>query len=590
MQTLIEEKRIGSIDPVEVSDFNTLESDQLAAQLRQSGMAILLVTQDLLPLRDKLIDVAQGTYNGERDLIIAEVLVSSVNFHGEVVSLPSSLKPVEDWENQEEAWKKIQGDLKTMLPVASQTPPINKKILWGIGALLLVGLFYVFFGNKLFSPEPTTKETAILNITNPEFDFGRVEEGEAIKHIFEVTNSGNIPINIRDLRCSDRINIARWDKSPLAPGEKRAIGVNVNTNDQVGAFQGQVEVVANTTPPETILRITGHITASEPKPAVQTQSPPILNYSFAGEVLKVTVSEGTPPYQLILVKGQQVKYEQTLQQPCTHRIALTPFRQEAGTYYLKVTDKQQKSATKSLMIDPPSGSSEAEIAETSAWQKASSDNTIASYQGYLERYPGGKYADTAKEKIRKLEKEAKPKYGSVTDPRDGQKYKTIQLAGKTWLAENLNWKSANSWCYDNNPENCKKYGRLYLWEAAVEGCENLGPGWHLPSNEEWDDLGYSFGTGRTFEDLKKAYTALIEGGNSGFNALRAGIYYTDETEFKGLGKYELYWSSTDFSSHISGKGPKGGAYYYRLYPHPGVLNQTTTGKKFRGGSCRCVRD
>jgi hypothetical protein len=33
--------------------------------------------------------------------------------------------------------------------------------------------------------------------------------------------------------------------------------------------------------------------------------------------------------------------------------------------------------------------------------------------------------------------------------------------GKTWMAENLNCDVAGSVCYDRDPANCAKYGRLY---------------------------------------------------------------------------------------------------------------------------------
>jgi len=40
-------------------------------------------------------------------------------------------------------------------------------------------------------------------------------------------------------------------------------------------------------------------------------------------------------------------------------------------------------------------------------------------------------------------------------------------------------------CYDNDPANGRKYGRLYNWSTAKSACPK---GWHLPSNEEWDVL------------------------------------------------------------------------------------------------------
>jgi len=119
----------------------------------------------------------------------------------------------------------------------------------------------------------------------------------------------------------------------------------------------------------------------------------------------------------------------------------------------------------------------------------------------------------------------KPQKGKIegktlTDKRDGKKYKTVIIGERTWMAENLNYEANGSKCYDNKPENCDKYGRLYDWNTAKEACPS---GWHLPSDEEWKIDRYV--GGKEAEKKLKSKSGWDEDGNGtddfGFRPCRA---------------------------------------------------------------------
>jgi len=164
-----------------------------------------------------------------------------------------------------------------------------------------------------------------------------------------------------------------------------------------------------------------------------------------------------------------------------------------------------------------------------------------------------------------------PQMGTFTDPRDGRSYRTVELNGLRWMAENLNFDVGEGcWFYDNDPKNGEQYGRLYTWEAAQRACP---PGWRLPTDEEWRKLKDSFG-GR-----EGAYEALIEGGGSGFDALLGGWRDTDGS-FYNLAGSGYYWSATENSS--------GNAWFYYFFSYFGELHRYSLDKGL-GFSCRCVQ-
>ncbi len=162
----------------------------------------------------------------------------------------------------------------------------------------------------------------------------------------------------------------------------------------------------------------------------------------------------------------------------------------------------------------------------------------------------------------------------------GKTYGIVRLNGQTWMAENLNYDvGEGSWCYDNDPANCRKTGRLYTWEAAKKACREVG--WRLPTDTEWREMAKQFGGADddASDGGKAAYQALIEGGPSGFAAQLGGgrISYGD---FYSLGGNGYYWSATERDADSAW------SYYFRR--GYGLLGRYFINKSV-GLSCRCVQ-
>lgn len=115
-------------------------------------------------------------------------------------------------------------------------------------------------------------------------------------------------------------------------------------------------------------------------------------------------------------------------------------------------------------------------------------------------------------------------YGTLCDPRDGQTYRTIDIAGKTLMAENLNWEGPTGYqagaCYADDTANCRKYGRLYdILDPVLDGgfCPE---GWHVPSAVEFEEIGITSGSG---SDWLARSVPSAQGDLHGFRGHLAGV-------------------------------------------------------------------
>ena len=135
--------------------------------------------------------------------------------------------------------------------------------------------------------------------------------------------------------------------------------------------------------------------------------------------------------------------------------------------------------------------------------------------------------------------------------------------GKEWTTSNLNVNTPSSYCYEDAESNCRRYGRLYTWESAQRGCQSLGGGWRLPTDDEWRQLATHYGglVDDSPDKGKAAFTALLSGGTSGFNAVFAGTR-SAAGQYERLETHGIYWTSsaTDQNSarfYNFGKGGQG---------------------------------
>ena len=227
---------------------------------------------------------------------------------------------------------------------------------------------------------------------------------------------------------------------------------------------------------------------------------------------------------------------------------------ELGEAYKKLDEleKAEIAYNSAMEVSPEWGIPINNQIEIEVWEAAREENTIAAYEKYLQKFPEGLFVTRAQVEMNRLGVgPALNVSGNSFSDRDGNTYafKTMK-DGKRWMTQNLNVEIQDSYCYDNKEGNCQKYGRLYTYEAAKEGCRLLGDGWRLPTENEWREMAKKYGGADDdfANGSKAAYNALFQNGSSGFAALLGGIRHAGSSYY-ALGKYGSYWASTEINSN-----------------------------------------
>jgi len=204
------------------------------------------------------------------------------------------------------------------------------------------------------------------------------------------------------------------------------------------------------------------------------------------------------------------------------------------------------------------------------------ERKIAVMSGMSERVSDGDdIADVINTQVAVMLKMPKPIPKNVVVRKDGKVYRTTRVGGRLWMAENLNAKVGNSWCYDDKDSNCVKYGRLYDWQTALAVCP---VGWRLPTRAEWDDLVKSAGGDERGGKSLKSNAVWNGADDYGWGALPAGQRLPGGT-FNSLGDIGAWWSSDESD---------GGSAYARYINAGRSGIYESAAKKGTGHSVRCV--
>lgn len=190
----------------------------------------------------------------------------------------------------------------------------------------------------------------------------------------------------------------------------------------------------------------------------------------------------------------------------------------------------------------------------------------------------------------------------------GRTYRTVNIGGVEWLAENLDFKFSGceigpsgspstpaAWYYNNDEatygiDGTRKCGLLYNWHAVKllnDNRDSLIPGWHVSTSAEWDALANAVGGTGVAGTRLKAIDGAVDGSwptgwngtdDYGFAAFPAGFRYSDS--FNNLGSYAYFWPPDEYSSTLA----------YNRYFNTGASMNSNLNSKTYAYSVRLVKD
>ena len=199
-----------------------------------------------------------------------------------------------------------------------------------------------------------------LSVHQGNFNFGTVTQGKKVQHNFVVVNSGDAPLQIRQLSASCGCTAAKPSASVVPPGKSAEIQVVFDSTNFTGAVEKTVAMTTNAgKTPSYTLRLEGNII--EPlqviprqlnlgplKPGVAKQGSLAVTNMGSGNVKLVAVNVTSTAFQ---VKSTIRKGELKPGETGTIELQVTP-RPEAkvlsGYLHIVTTSPQKKEITVSI--------------------------------------------------------------------------------------------------------------------------------------------------------------------------------------------------------------------------------------------------
>ncbi|PDH48961.1 MAG: hypothetical protein CND86_01190 [Bacteroidetes bacterium MED-G21] len=108
-----------------------------------------------------------------------------------------------------------------------------------------------------------TPTNAKMDFESTEWDFGEIDQGDAVDYAFKFINSGTDPLIITNAKGSCGCTVPEWPREPVAPGATGVINVKYNSKGKKGKQNKRVTLTTNMVPSQQVLIVKGQVNIKE---------------------------------------------------------------------------------------------------------------------------------------------------------------------------------------------------------------------------------------------------------------------------------------------------------------------------------------
>lgn len=93
--------------------------------------------------------------------------------------------------------------------------------------------------------EAQSKPLTTIALSEAVFEFGKIKKGDHKEHTYEITNTGENPLIISQVKPGCGCTVPDYTKDPILPGKKGMITLKFDSSNFDGLVNKQAEVFAN---------------------------------------------------------------------------------------------------------------------------------------------------------------------------------------------------------------------------------------------------------------------------------------------------------------------------------------------------------